>query len=276
MKRMVLAGIWLAAGAAAVSGIGWSFFACGGYGLGLDGEAFGTEVEVAPSGFYETYANYFTKPGQAVRVFGEANAALSDHFCIGLGGGYTLGDPWGGALAFYHEEFVGNRTANMSTSFVPLFLTLKGRIPLARFSFDFGVGPSVGILAKSKVTDTQISGGVEEYWEIEGTYTAGWGFHGVAGVEFRLTKWLALRAEARAEQLTFRPKKAVITVYTVNGVDQLMSTYPEVSDREIVFVDDLDDYLNSPFDPDSPSQELAYNLSGDTVGAFLGLVFRIP
>jgi hypothetical protein len=135
----------------------------------------------------------------------------------------------------------------------------------------------VGLLARSKVTDTQnLSGSPEQYWEIEGTYTMGWGFHGVAGVEFRLTKWLALRAEARAEQLTFRPKKAVITVYTEDGVDMLMATYPEVSDREIVFVSDLDDYLNNPFDPDSPSQELADNISADTVGAFLGLVFRIP
>jgi hypothetical protein len=68
----------------------------------------------------------------------------------------------------------------------------------------------------------------------------------------------------------------VIVAYTVNGEHMLLVAYPDVADREIVFVSDLDDYLNNPVDPDRPAQELACNLSADSVGGFIGIVLSLP
>jgi hypothetical protein len=66
----------------------------------------------------------------------------------------------------------------------------------------------MGLFARSEVTDHTFGSFLDEKrWVIESTYTPGWGFHGSLGVSFQLTRWLALRAEVRGEQLTFRPKR---------------------------------------------------------------------
>jgi hypothetical protein len=242
----------------------------------LNGENLGTKVEIQ-SAKYAVYQNRFVYPGEALRLVGEAAVALGDNFSLGVRAGYLMGDPWETPFATLTQEGGANREAGVRTSFIPLSLTLRGRIPVGRFSFDFGAGPSVGILAKSTATDHQWGSMMpDRYWEIEGTYTTAWGFHGVIGAEFRITSWLAIRAEARAEQLTLRPKTATIVKYTVDGVDQLLAAYPNVADREVIYVTDLSDYLNSPIDPNAPSQQLAYNISADTVGGFIGIVLSIP
>ncbi len=282
MKRAVLSGLMLLLGAALVSAFGLSVIAEGGYAFGLDSETYGTDVERTTSGDYVRYENKFHDLAWGPRASGELDVAFGHYFSLAAGGGYVLGTP--GNFAVYVQKFVQNRDAKMTTSFVPLFLTLEGRVPVWRFDFHFGAGPSMGILAKSMITDDQTfpfpyvgPGGTpgQYHWELETTYTAGWGFHGVAGVDFRLAKWLSLRAEARGEELTFRPKKTVITAYTLDGVDQLMTAYPNVSDRETIYVDDLSAYKNKPVNPNAPSQELAFNISADSITVFVGVVFTI-
>ncbi len=277
MKRIILIGVMFLIAATNVSAIELSVFAGGGYGFGMDEETEGTNIERAPNGNYLNYSNKFYKNARGLRGLGEVDVAFSDYFLIGLGGGYIASThSEGSGLAFLYNPVTSTRReAGISTSFVPFFLTLKGRIPVGRFNFYVGAGPSTCILAESKITDLMASGDVEEYWEIEATYTPGWGYHGVAGVEFRLSKRISIRMEARGEQLTFRPKKSVITVYTVNGVDELMATYPDVYDRETEYVGDLSEFLNNPVDPDAPNQDLAYNISADSVAVLMGIVWRI-
>ena len=85
---------------------------------------------------------------------------------------------------------------------------------------------------------------------------------------------LMIVVEARGEQLSFKTKKGVITALTVDGTDQLSTTYPNVVDREIDFVDDLSTFENNPVDPNAPYQELAYNVFADSINFFLGVMFR--
>ena len=278
MKRAVLAGVMLLAGTALVSALGLSVFTGGGFGFGMDLETGGTDIGIDSFGKYLEYDYKSWGAGDGAKAFGEVDLELGDWFSIGIGGGYVWS--WraeGSGYASFYDTTPGGtkREVGISTRMVPLFLTLRVRKSVGRFDFYFGAGPSTCLLGSSTITDKLISGGVEEYWEIQSTYTPGWGYHGVAGVEFRLAKRISLRVEVRGEQLTFWPKKAVITTYTVDGVDQLMTAYPDVYDRETIFVQDLPDFLNSPVDPNAPDQDLVYNISADSFTAFVGIVWRL-
>ena len=121
----------------------------------------------------------------------------------------------------------------MTSSFIPLFLTLKGRVPVVRFSFYVGAGPSTCLSVQSVIDDSRQISGDEEDWVIEVTYANGWGFHGVCAAEFRITDRFSVHLEVRAEQLTFKTEKAVITSYMYNGDDRLSEAYPDVIDREV-------------------------------------------
>lgn len=277
MKRIVLVGVMLLVGGVLVSAIGLSVSPRGGLGLGMDRESDGVDMERDSAGQYSTYNNLFYSLGGGKGGLVSVDVAFTDYLSVELGGGLRFG------AIFQDMQTVLDGTppgtteyAHIENLYFPLFLTAKGRIPLGRSTLYIGAGPSSCFL-NSTTTDFQEMAGVEEYLEMETTYTMGWGYHGVVGVEFPLGKRdrLSLCVEARGEQLTVRPKKSVLTVYTVDGVDQLMVAYPDVADREIEYVRDLSDYMNDPYDPNSPSQEFAYNLSADNVSVYVGIVWRI-
>ena len=268
MKRMVLLAIAAVFVAASAWPVGLSVVVGGGYALGLDGEEMGKGIEVVGD-TYEYYKYRFTHHGKGPRLSAEVDLELGKHFSIGLGGGGMLPDPWWS----YADTVIGIepvRQLEVHTNFGLAFLTLKGRVPAGRFEPYFGAGPSIGILPASKIIDLQDT----ERWEALLTYTTGFGFHGVVGVEFRAAKWLGIRMEVRGSQLTFRPKKLSIDTYTVDGEDMLEVAYPTMRDRRTVYVRDLSDFLNSPVNPKAPNQRLAYNVSADTIDVFIGVVLR--
>ena len=254
--------------------IGFSFFLAGGHAFGTDGEALGTRIETS-DGSYNLYTNTSTKPGTSLRGIGSADIWFSDSFGVTVGAGYLVGPLVRLPFIYYETSDVPDRTAYVEWSFIPVWTTIRGRVSAGKFSIDVGVGPTAAFNGRSIVTDSWTSNN-DSYWEIEGTSTIGWGFHGVVGAEFELSRRFAIRMEARGEHLTFRPKSAVITKYTENGEDRLESEYPTVADRETVFVEDLSEYLNAPYNPDLPGQQLAYNISADSIGVYLGIVIRVP
>lgn len=87
-----------------------------------------------------------------------------------------------------------------------------------------------------------------------------------------MTNNLALLAEVRGEQLSFKIKKETLTAYTVNGSDELMTAYPDVAEREIEYVDDISSFV---FDPDKPDQDTTYNVFANSITAFIGVMWRI-
>ena len=263
MKRIAMVVVVLLASAGFVFASGMSVVTGGGYGLGMDRETFGVEIED------DAYSNYFVGPGSGPRGLGGVEFGLGDHFSAALSGGYVENIPE------QHVHWTMTSDTWMTTSFVPAFMTFRGYVPVGPVSFFGGAGPSAGFLALSTVNDFVRVTGTEYDWTIESTYTTGWGYHGVLGAQVDIGKWLSVRLEFRGEQLTFRPKQAVITAYTIDGEDHLTDAYPDVNDRETLYVQDIHEYLNDPVDPDAPRQELAFNISADTVGVFLGVVVHV-
>jgi len=245
-----------------VSAINLSFFAGSGYGLGLGRDTFGYKIQ----GSVLEYMTYSVRPagiGQGPKGFGEIDVSFSDYFAVGLGAGYSKTIP---LLRIDSDNIVTNLENDMSVSFVPAYITLKGQVPAGNVKFIFGVGPSTCFFGKSE--EVVIQG--DQELKAETFYSMGWGFHGLAGIAVGFGKRIALHVRVRAEQLTFRQKESVILSYKENGVDKLSEEYPDTADREVVYVEDLSNFLNNPFNPDAPFQALAYNIAADSISLIIG------
>jgi hypothetical protein len=272
MKKVIITGTILILVVGSLAAFDLAFRASGGFSLGMDKETYGTEVHA--SGLdYDQYSNYFVGHGQGLRGLGELEITFADKFAIGLGAGYL-----GNIVETHIWNHIGTNPGTdgwITTSFIPVSLTLKGLVPLGPFCFSFGAGPSFGFLPTIRISDQESSGAGEENWELEIECKAGLGYHGIVGVTLPLGEHFSLYFQVRGEQLTFKPEKAVILSYERDGVDYLMTDYPDVWDRETIYVDDLSEYLNNPIDTDSPRQALAYNISADSLTFTLGVSIKL-
>jgi hypothetical protein len=193
----------------------------------MDRETTGQEIEIDVAGDYTTYANKFWGHNEGMKVLANADVALIDTFSLGLAGGYVIGLPGMSLADFVADDFTPSGTeTKTNTSFFPLFLTFKGNVPLGKLVLSFGAGPSFAFAARTESYKLDNPGPGEERWEWETTHTVGFGYHGVFGISYALTKSFLLMAEVRGEQLTFRPKKTTLTAYTIDGTDELMSRCP--------------------------------------------------
>jgi opacity protein-like surface antigen len=284
MKKIVLAAILLVLGVALVSAIDISVSARGGYGLGLGGQNFfgmtgimdtkyaGEELEIDAGGETDTYTTVNFSNGKGIKLLAGVDLGLLPNFSVELLGGYVIG-PEQDAYS-YEDASAGPdlEGATMKTSYLPLSLTAKAKIPLGKFTLFAGAGPSFALFAKTTSEMDSDNGVNVTHQEMEMTYKPGFGYHGVLGAEYALTGNLSLLFEVRGEQLTFKPKKAEITAWTENGTD-VLSTHT-TSETEIEFVDDLADYRNGPMDPDDPSERNAVNINGNSVSVYLGVIWR--
>ena len=201
MNRIVFVGVFLVIGTVLASAIGVSVGASFGYGLGIDRETTGQEIEIDIAGDYSTYTNKFWGHNEGMKVLANVDIALLNTFSIGLAGGYVIGFPVGMSLADdIMDDFTPFITqTHTNTSFFPLFLTLKGNVPLGKMVFSFGAGPSFGFNARTESRKLDNPGPGEEQWEWETSYTVGFGYHGVLGISYALTKSLSVLAEVRLE-----------------------------------------------------------------------------
>lgn len=284
MKKIVLAAILLVLGAALVSAIDISVSARGGYGLGLGGQNFfgmtgimdttyaGEDLVVEAGGEVDTFTTLNFSNGKGIKLLAGVELGLLSHFSVELLGGYVIGPEQD---VFSSEDYSAGtdiEKATLKTSYLPLSLTAKAKIPLGKFTLFAGGGPSLGLFAKSIMEYDSDDGVDVEYREAELTYKPGFGYHGVLGAEYALTGNLSLLLEVRGEQLTFKPKKMEVTDYTVNGVDMLDTL--DTDEKETEFVDDLSDYVNGPMDPNDPSERNAINIYGNSISVFLGVIWR--
>jgi hypothetical protein len=276
MRKIGIAGVLLLVWTVFVSAIGFSASLRGGGGIALGGdtiEVFGLpslDLLVDGSGNYMTYSNRFVALGSGVILLAGVDVELIKYFSLEFLGGYFYGPKM--TFSDFKPAPGVSVHGSYTASVIPAALTLKAKVPLGKLVIYAGAGPSFGFAAKAKAVIDSDDGVDQEHSEAEITFKPGLGYHGVFGAEFSLSKNLSLIAEARGEQLTFTSKGARITVYTVNGTDQL-STFV-TADREIEYVDDLSAYENSPYDPDVPTQELAFHLPADSIHGFIGIVIR--
>jgi hypothetical protein len=182
MKRVVVVGVLLLAGAGLVSAIGFSVGARGGFGIGVGQTTDGLDVQVDGLGNFTGASPIFYSNGYGIKAMAGPEIILLDNLSIELLGGYLFGleQP----VAYFKDmgtDETDDTTA--TTSFIPVSLTVKLRLPLNRLVLYGGAGPSFGFLAKTKGVEEYNDGaGNLERTEIERTYGIGYGYHGVLGV----------------------------------------------------------------------------------------------
>ena len=140
--------------------------------------------------------------------------------------------------------------------------------PYAKFGFVMGFGKVVedyentaSNYASSSMTQ-EYSGGLAL------------GFKGSFGAEYALNDKVALFSELNFTSLSYAPKKAEITKYEVDGVDELpnLSTRYKETEFEKEYTNT---YTNGqPSDNDAPSKTTKINLPFNNVGLNLGVKFN--
>jgi opacity protein-like surface antigen len=96
------------------------------------------------------------------------------------------------------------------------------------------------------------------------------GFAGAVGVDFNLNKNLGLYAEITYTGLNYSPRKGKITVWTVDGVDQLPSK--TTKEKEFEFVKKLDTDISIP--DSEPDKALKESFPLSNVGINIGVKFK--
>jgi opacity protein-like surface antigen len=98
------------------------------------------------------------------------------------------------------------------------------------------------------------------------------GFQASAGAEYNVSDLIAIYAEVSFNGISYTPGKSELTVYDVDGVDQL--DLLTVYQKETTYVKSLDyDYESNP-DPDKPREELRYSYPFSGIGMNFGVKFK--
>lgn len=95
------------------------------------------------------------------------------------------------------------------------------------------------------------------------------GFNSAFGIEYLLNEKMAIFGELSLNNLTYAPKKGLITEYTVDGVDQLPNL--TTNDKEIEFVDSYTFNSASPIPDSSPDVEIKENMPFNSFGLNFGI-----
>jgi len=149
MKKLVSVGVLFLVTVTLVSAIGISVGGKGGFGFGTGRMTDGLEVVVNSAGDPTTASPLFYSAAQGIPILVGAEIVPLENLTVELTGGYLFGleqDVWN------YDIQATNVTDVMTakTSFIPVALTVKGKVPVGqRLTFYGGGGPSFGFGAKS-------------------------------------------------------------------------------------------------------------------------------
>jgi hypothetical protein len=272
MKKRILAiSVLVLSGGILCHAISFSLIGKTGYGTPAPGAGnLGAEDVNIGTGWICTWCkNTAWSTAEGFRALVGSEIEIFNGFTIEMLGGY-VSSPEQSLFRYVSVPTSEADRAWVTPSFVPASITLKAKLSRGRFSFFGGAGPSVGFFAKSRMAEEYDDGVTVYRWEWTRDYHPAYGYHGVLGMEFRLTQRLSVVLDAKGELLTFAAQKDTLRAYSEDGVDLLLAAYPNVEDREIEYVSDLADYLNNYPGPDHPMQALRIWDSGSTLSVTVG------
>ena len=139
--------------------------------------------------------------------------------------------------------------------------------PYAKAGLIIGIGGKLFEESHNVNTDPSGSTVIDENWEYSGGISLG--FHGGLGINYMVSDKIGIFLEAAGNYQSWAMKKGIMTVNTVDGVDQLSML--TTAEKETEFVDEVKyDYNNPPSDS-QPTQSTKFFMPLSSIGVNIGL-----
>ena len=242
-----------------------------GYGIGTGRMVSGQDAEDSATAQLKN-ENLYYSAGSGIKIGVGLDADVSNNVALGFDLGYSIGTKK--EVDKYKDPTYSNVT-ELKTSFIPVSATLKIKTTSDKLTPFVGFGPTLVLAPKSIQTysETDTSGGTTdtEEKETETTYKMGFGYHGLAGVEYGLSDNMVLICQLRVDQVSLKADKSTITKWTKNGADELSGK--TTRQKETVYEED--DTADDSTKPGSARIENTYTIPANslTVGVGIGIKF---
>lgn len=162
------------------------------------------------------------------------------------------------------EQLESSGSALAFTPNIVLSTAMEGKIvPYAKAGL---------VIASASVTDVA-TGTAGSIFAVERKTTGGMalGFKGAMGINFAVSEKIAIYGELAYTGMSYRPAKAVITKYTVSGVDFLSSI--DTEDKETTYSAEVDNTAASP--SSVPRKAITPVLPFGSIGLNFGVMINL-
>jgi opacity protein-like surface antigen len=212
-----------------------------GYGIGTGKAAVGSDY--AYDGTKTTKdENIYYSGGGGLKFGLGFDADIASNVALGLDVGYSMG--FKTEIDLVTEPNYTEKT-ELKASYMPVSLTLKVKSKLEKVTVFAGMGPTVLLMPKAKMTYTETDHSDVFAAEADLTFKMGFGYHGLAGIEYAINDKMNFIAQLRADQVSVKTDKLEMTKATQNGTDVLAEI--DVREKNITYMDDdsTDDYTKT-------------------------------
>jgi len=202
--------------------------------------------------------------------------SLSDVLAIELGANYVFNSSE--VTDNYNSEFSsGNSTSVIAAQMVQVAPKVVFNLNSAsKFNPYLKVGATLGI---GKITSTSESTDISNFGsqtfeslsesELEVTGGLAFGFNAGIGGNYAINDRISIFSELSLLSMSYAPNKTELTKYEIDGND-LLSDF-STSEKETVFVDEIEYNFNSPQNENEPVEQLKIYLPFNNISLNIGL-----
>ncbi|MEN8250209.1 MAG: hypothetical protein ABFS32_14850 [Bacteroidota bacterium] len=225
-----------------------------GYGMGATKDVIGLEVDGT------TGTNVYGSLGAGINIGARLGYMFNENLGFELGASYLMGSK----QTLYSDGTETYEAKSSNLRIAPALVTILDNGLYTR------TGLIVPVMGSTIVTATDSSIDSELEMENKGSFSVG--FIGALGYSKSLSDNMIFFAELEYIGLRIKQNTSTVTKATVGGQDMLDAIFPTVSDKEIVYVDEID--FASPTPDTEPTQEFAETSPFSSLGLNVGVIIK--